>query len=90
MDSDKRGWLDITDFYNIFPESEVSDAFALFDHSTGKVTKDDMVSGVQNVRCCVCVCVRRAVRGVSCGPVRCGWVLGCALRALIAADLSRS
>ena len=51
MDSDKRGWLDITDFFYVFPQEEVTDSFLLFDlGKTGKVTKDDMVNGIQTVR----------------------------------------
>lgn len=46
----KRGWLDVTDFFDVFPPEDVGDSFGLFDNKTGRVTKDDMVSGVQGVR----------------------------------------
>lgn len=50
LDVEERGWLDVTDFYNVFPSEEVHDAFDLFDKGSGKVVKDDMVTGVQAVR----------------------------------------
>ncbi len=50
LDHDKCGYLDLSNFFDILPPNQVLAAFALFDKArVGKVTQQDMVSGVQDI-----------------------------------------